>query len=87
MPVKIHIYKRLSPLEAVHDDSHAVIGVILGHTVNFVRNFRCNNCAWVVFQYEGDILEILLDGAVPQHEPRADIKCGRCNYVYRLVLL
>lgn len=66
--------------------SEDVTSVLISNAkVNDLRNFRCPNCGVICFQYEGDLVQIRDDGALPEHQGRFDLMCGRCRMKYRVV--
>ena len=67
------------------DGSTRFITVFLGRRNHKVRrNWRCQNCGRIVFQYNGEI-ELIYDGAIePQETSDIQIMCNRCKILFIL---
>lgn len=51
-----------------------------------VRNFRCLECGWVVFQYSNKEVDSIVYGvSKPKEKNSIDAMCSRCKLIYRVV--
>lgn len=75
-----------APLQPIHGNfAGEVVTVLLDNKPGPKRNFRCLNCGKIVFQFEGGIKKVIMDGAVPLEESPLDNLCPRCKITYRVV--
>ena len=50
------------------------------------RNFRCNSCGKLLFQYESEIVAGIDGGDKPQEKASFESLCQRCRVIYRIVV-
>jgi hypothetical protein len=75
----------LEPVERINKD-HFVCVFLSAVTSEEIRNFRCLECGWVVFQYSNKEVDAIVYGNFkPQDKNSVDVMCSRCKLVYRVV--
>lgn len=73
-------------LRPVHKDlKYHTTSVLLYHSEEDTKNFRCNNCGKLLFQYDGKLGSLKDDGAIPENNLSIDVSCHRCKVIYRVI--
>lgn len=70
----------------VHSEGERYITIFLTpFPVGEKRNFRCNSCGKLLFQYESDVPAMIDNADAPSGSNLIEVLCHRCRVIYRII--
>jgi len=68
-----------------HEAEGETCTIFLTKNDGLIRNYRCNNCSRLVFQYQGNVALVVDNGDGPNGTGSSFHQCPRCSIMYRLI--
>ena len=76
--------ENLVPVVSEGGERNIVI-FLTGFPSGEIRNWRCNNCGKLLFQYESEVGAVMDGGDKPTMKPSLRVMCHRCRIIFWVV--